>query len=135
MLINGRETRHDLNFIMEIDHVIRVDADGNVWDEGLPESVQWWAPDLHDGVLDQHPDRAGWEFFSAGYTRQDHYSGPIMHDSESVGGTLARDILAQPGYYVAVANYVSTHHDDDDCTGDCDSEPEGWAVAFKELEG
>lgn len=41
-----------------------------------------------------------------------------MHTSEYIGGGLARDILAQPGYYVALVEYPSDG-----------GEPDGWAVA------
>jgi len=99
-----------LNDMMEFDHVIRVHADGTVTDEpGV------YAPDLHD---DDEP--IGWTLLD-GYSGQYGYSGPIMHASEYIGGGLARDILATPGVYVALVNYLSD-----------DEEPEGWAVARKD---
>lgn len=103
-----------LDKTMEFDHVIRVHDDGTVTDEpGI------YAPTLEDDVLDS--DR--WEFFSAGYSGQHGYSGPIMHDSEYIGGRLERDILWTPGVYVAVVACWSPESYDDGQTT-----MEGWAV-------
>lgn len=106
-------TARALNDVMEFDHVVRVHPDGTVTDE-----PNVWAPNLQDGELDN--DR--WDFFTHGYSGQHGYSGPIMHDSEYIGGGLGRDILATPGVYAAVASYYSPEG------GDGDSEIEGWAV-------
>lgn len=102
-----------LNDVMEFDHVIRVDRDGNVTD-GPSEYFE-----LTDGNLD---GPKGWSLMR-GYSGQYMYSGPVMHDSEFIGGTMARDILAQPGLYVALVNSYIT--DDED-----GSVLEGWAVAY-----
>ena len=101
----------ELNDIMEFDHVVEVRADGTVVDG--PDGV--YAPGLHDGEL----DGPGWVLLN-GYSGQDRYSGPIMHSSEFIGGGMARDILSEPGLYVALVDYPSDG-----------SEPEGWAVAMK----
>ena len=106
-------TEDDLNDVMELDHVIRVHADGTVSDVD-----DFHAPELSEGEL---LDRR-WEFFSTGYTGQYGYSGPIMHDSEYIGGGLARDILATPGVYVAVACYYADEEEDGE------TYVEGWAV-------
>jgi hypothetical protein len=106
---------------MDFDHVVRVDAQGRVTDE--PE---WWAPSLNDGVLEG--DGVGWVLLG-GYSGQYGYSGPIMHSSEYIGGSMARDILARPGLYVSLVDYSSG---DDEDTGE-PLEPEGWAVAYLEL--
>jgi len=98
----------ELNAIMEFDHVVRVHADGSITE---PRDV--YAPDLHDGELDRGP----WRLMS-GYSGQHGYSGPLMHQSEYVGGALERDIRATPGLYVALVNYPLD-----------DSEPDSWAVA------
>lgn len=97
-----------LNDQMEFDHVIQVHEDGSVTD-----APGMYAPDLHDGEIGD----SRWEFFTTGYSGQDRYSGPIMHSSEYIGGQLERDILATPGFYVAVVDYPSD-----------DGEPDGWAV-------
>lgn len=102
-------TRDNLNAVMEFDHVIEVHADGTVTDDtGLH------APELFDSEVGD-----GWTLMD-GYSGQDRYSGPIMHASESIGGSMADDILSNPGFYVAL---VDTPADD--------SEPDGWAVAYK----
>jgi hypothetical protein len=100
-----------LNGLMEFDQVIRVHAGG------LITIAHDHAPELHDGELDQLPD-GDWSLFTHGYSGQYSYSGPIMHQSEYIGGALARDILETPGLYVALVDYPLD-----------DSEPEGWAIA------
>jgi hypothetical protein len=109
-----------LNAIMEIDHVIQVIADGEIADgvKGV------YAPNLYDDELDD----TSWSLMD-GYSRQDGYSGPVMHDSEYVNGQMARDILDTPGYYVAIPAYYSD--DESDKYAD-DFITEGWAVAYKE---
>jgi hypothetical protein len=104
-----------LDKIMETDHVVQVHADGTVTDG--PAGL--YAP----GLVDDELDSSHWEFFSTGYTGQYGYAGPIMHDSEFIGGRLARDILAEPGIYVAVAACYLPDDNDEEITY------EGWAVA------
>jgi hypothetical protein len=111
---------HQLNAIMEFDHVIRVHDDGTI-----TEPTGIYAPELWDGTLDS--DR--WGFFTTGYSRQDSYAGPIMHNSELIGGGLARDILETPGVYVAVVSHYYTP-DENDSDGDGETLAEGWAVAY-----
>jgi hypothetical protein len=99
---------------MEFDHVIRVHADGTVTDEpGI------YAPTL----LDEQLDSPKWTLFTKGYSGQYSYNGPVMHNSEYIGGGLARDILAEPGVYVAI---VADWSADDDQEKDT---IEGWAIA------
>ena len=100
-----------LSDLMGFDHVIRVGEDGTV-----TELRDVYAPDYSDDVVESDD----WATFSDGYSGQDRYSGPTMHDSEFIGGALARDILNNEGTYVAVVNYFT----DDD--GETDIE--GWAV-------
>lgn len=107
-------TRDNLNDIMSFDHVIQVHADGAVTE---PSGV--YAPELHDGEIEGRE----WTLLT-GYTGQYGYRGPIMHDSEYVGGYLADDILAEPGVYVALVNYLS-----DPEGGNSSGGLEGWAVA------
>lgn len=97
---------------MDFDHIIVVDANGEVHD--APTGVLY-APELVDSEL---PWGSGWELLD-GYSRQDRYAGPIMHACERIGGQMARDILATPGVYVALVDYPSDG-----------GEPEGWAVAY-----
>lgn len=81
----------ELNDVMSMDHVIRVWPDGTVSE---PRDVH--APDLDDGEVS-----GAWDLMN-GYSGQYGYSGPLMHQSEYIGGGLARDILAAPGWYAAV---------------------------------
>jgi hypothetical protein len=111
--LEGGETIMALNDMMEFDHVIEVHADGSVTDAN-----DVYAPDLFDDELMSDD----WTLLN-GYSGQSGYSGPIMHNSEFIGGQLERDILAEPGYYVALVN---NSLDDD--------EPEGWAVAYRAKE-
>lgn len=108
-------TTAPLNSVMEFDHVVRVHPDGTVTDN----VSDVYAPDLYDGQLHSADD---WTLMD-GYSGQYSYSGPIMHSSEYVGGRMERDILAQPGLYVAIVSNLS----DDD-------EPDGWAVAYRPID-
>lgn len=109
----------DLNAIMEFDHPVRVDTDGTVTDTGLDDVH---APTL----LDQELDSDKWEFFTWGYTGQYGTNGPIMHNSEYIGGRLAKDILSTPGVYVAIVADWSP----DESAGETwdDDRIEGWAI-------
>jgi hypothetical protein len=137
-----------LSQLMEFDSPITVHEDGTVTDAG----AGIYAPSLWDDQLDS--DR--WELLD-GYSGQYGYGGPAMHPSEFIGGRMARDILAEPGTYVAiVADYSPAClvcggdvmesgegewvHADHTPTGtrqaDADHEPDvsddtagGWAVA------
>lgn len=111
-----------LSYVMDFDHPVRVNADGSVTDD--LDGVH--APSLYGEALDSRE----WELIG-GYSGQYNYSGPIMHPSEFIGGALARDILAEPGVYVALVSYCD-HSDPDLCPdGDegCDS-ADGWAIAY-----
>lgn len=120
MMTTRMVTPDELNGVMEFDHVIRVNADGSVDD-----SVSGvYAPEAHD------PDPSdtelnGWTLLN-GYSGQYGYAGPWLHNSEFIGGGLARDILATPGLYVAV---YATYTDEEDPDGE--TFIEGWAVAHR----
>ena len=79
-----------------IDCPFRVDGAGNV-ETNLPI----WAPPVWhvDGEREPEIEDDGWTFVD-GYSRQDCYSGPVMHASEYLGGRMARDVLEAPGVYV-----------------------------------
>lgn len=113
-------TPENLNSVMEFDHVIRVHADGLVTDER-----DTYAPELYDD--DVSP---GWTLLN-GYSGQYCYSGPVMHPSEFIGGGMAKDILSEPGVYVALVASYSCEEHEDEC--ECDTD-EGWAVARKDDE-
>ena len=108
---------------MEFDHVIRVNADGTVSDR-LEDN---YAPELDP---EDESVGEGWELLR-GYTGQCGYNGPMMHDSEFIGGGLARDILSKPGYYVALVGQYYTDSEGNELE---ESDLEGWAIAYKELD-
>ena len=119
-------TPEQLSEAMDFHHVIQVHDDGTL---SAPADV--YAPECYwneygDG---QHIERGtGWQLLD-GYSGQHGYPGPIMHESESIGGRMARDILATPGLYVAVVcDDLSDMDPDDD---DAETTPAGWAVAFQ----
>ncbi len=112
----------ELDELMSFDHVIEVHENGTVSE---PENI--YAPEVYEGqVLAE-----GWELLK-GYTGQYSYSGPVMHDSEYIGGRLATDILNTPGVYAAVVNYSECDqvNEEDCCPVDCnDDHIDGWAIA------
>ena len=105
-----------LNAVMEFDHVVTVNEDGTVSDG--PSGI--YAPDLLDHEVS---DPTRWAPFG-NYTSQQG-GGWLMHNCESIGGQMARDILAEPGTYVAVVAYWTPDDDDDDDDGTI---AEGWAL-------
>lgn len=128
----------ELDAVMDFDHVIRVDDEGNVHDD----VTGVYAPDVHHGY--PHDDEVNvsddsWSLVS-GYSGQDRYSGPIMHPSEYVGGGLQRHILETPGYWVVVVVYDDSSSepcevDGCDVCGESGSDDNvsGWAVAYREV--
>lgn len=117
-------TPETLSDLMEFDHVIQVHEDGTVTD-----APGVYGPEYLEGSTDGTREDIGpdWDLVTDGYTGQYGYSGPIMHNSESIGGALARDILALPGYYVAL---VCLWPDDTETDQD-GPHAEGWAVAYR----
>lgn len=128
-----------LNDLMEFDHVVYSDGHGNVASVRLHD-WQHWAPapyvDLDaDGQMisldpnDIH-DLGDWKLLN-GFSGQDRYHGPIMHESEFVGGDLEIHIRYHAGYYVVVEitgiGPLETDTDGPDLVG--------WAVAYRESEG
>lgn len=103
-----------LSHFMEFDHIIYVDSVGIAQTNEMCSRLH--APELHDSTL--MADTDDWSLLN-GFSGQYGYSGPMMHSSEFIGGGLARHILSNPGYYVALVNYDS---DSDDLTE--------WAIAY-----
>lgn len=125
-------TVDELSDVMEFDHVIRVHADGTVQDMMLTRAPLY-APDVREdypGHID--PATMGdWAVLN-GYSSQYGYSGPIMHESEYIGGRMAADILADPGYYVATVVYGDNF--DAEAGDDAESFASGWAVLYRPAE-
>jgi len=144
---------------MEFDHVIRVNVDGTVSDSPLDPYFDLHVVEVTEGHwVDEFSIPEGWDLLR-GYTGQYSYSGPVMHQSEYIGGRMAEHILGTPGDYVALVVESEDLHDwrpanehngdgsaewcracgdvqdadnkDSLCHG---GEPAGWAVAFKPLE-
>jgi hypothetical protein len=96
------------------------------------------APELREGELNPADMAYGWKLHT-GASGQQGYSGPIMHDSEYIGGGLADHILASaPGTrWCALINYVDTPNEmcsiDCDPEAGCDHDIAGWAVAYREV--
>lgn len=99
-----------LSDIMDFDLVVRVHPDGSVTE--VPEI---YAPTLFDDALDSDD----WTLLD-GFSGQYRYSGPLMHQSEYIGGGLERHILSHPGLYVSLVNTPAD-----------DTEPTEWAVACR----
>lgn len=112
-------TRDNLDQAVEFDCPFIIGEDGSMAD--APRNV--YAPDLY-GCSGGTETVEGWTLLS-GYTWQYGYSGPIMHNSEHIGGCLADDILSTPGTYVAMACYWP----DDEESNDDECYAEGWAIA------
>lgn len=109
------EHKRPLNEVMEFEHVIEVLDDGLIIDR-----PDLHAPELYDGELGDDK----WTLMN-GYSGQDRYSGPVMHNSEFIGGGMERDIRSEPGVYVAlVCTWLDTEDEDEQ-----DDNVEGWAVA------
>ena len=140
-IYNGMQHDMHLSEIMEFDHVIFCNGNSIVFDnDDMPRPGRsLYAPSV--SVMPDGSEFSGldeWQLLS-GYTGQYGYRGPVMHASEYVGGSLARDILTTAGYYVAVVVESETC-DDYALYGECgvssrtdhqcSDEPAGWAVAF-----
>ena len=133
-----------LNDLMEFGRVVRSDGAGNVSDSDVPDSVQYGAPEMvyvlldSDGQAIRRPGESDFHIVDlpddwtllTGFTGQYGYSGALMHQSEFIGGGLERHIRENAGYYVAVIVDGLV----DDPTGEVKTEPDSWAVAFKELD-
>lgn len=116
MNANQKTNQKSLNDIMGFDHVVIINKDGSVSDG--PNSI--CVPELWEDDLSSDE----WELLS-GFSGQDRYNGPIMHDSEYIGGGLEDYIIEKPGIYVAI---VSNYFGEDD-VDDAETEISGWAVA------
>ena len=132
--LNDQIARHGLNYVMDFDHVIQVHEDGTVTD--VPSAgYETWEPEFTgdtatgETTLSTHPCSASkWQNFGGRYTSQ-YGVNDILHNCESVGAGLERDILATPGFYVAV---YCTWTPDDDAFDEDEDTVEGWTVAYKE---
>lgn len=111
-----------LNDVMGFDHVVLSDGRGNVRRVDVDSSA---LDGLHVDDM-RLPD--GWELLD-GFSGQHGYDGPVMHESEFIGGGLERYIRANAGLYVAVIVWGDAAPE---CREDGDV-IDGWAVAFRPL--
>lgn len=137
-----------INKLMEFGHVVAVMPDGRVidTDEGF-NYLDVHAPEVvidydgpfaeaqiskqHDADMVEYLREQGWEVLS-GYSGQHGYSGPVMHQSEFIGGGLEGRIRKEPGYWVALTVEIHPKEDDPEYDdGNGESESVGWIVARK----
>jgi hypothetical protein len=127
-----KATVDNLNSIMEFDHVIRVNEDGTVSDveESYYFDVTTYQQEQEGHWETSYTLPEGWSVMN-GYSGQHGYSGPDMHQSEYIGGRMARDILETPGLYVALVVEADCGYREEDCNEEdgCQCEPDGWVVA------
>lgn len=111
-------TQDSLSEVMDFGHVIASFGNGLVGDvHGVPApEVNEWTDELGWHIED--PPKP-WDLMN-GYSGQQGYRGPWMHQSENIGGSMAQHILDRPGIYVAV--YPSSLDEDPGL-------PDTWAVA------
>lgn len=117
-----------LNSAVEFDCPFRVNEDGTI-----TRAAGIYAPDciMGDEIDDKDrkkyvypfPGYPEWELIS-GFSGQDSYPGPVMHNSEYLGGGMAEYVLENPGVYVIMA--VFWLPDDPEAERDY---VEGWILA------
>lgn len=122
-----------LNSVMEFGTVIRIDGNTLTTDLSVyaPEVTQECdASGSHTG--EPKIEGEGWEFLT-GFSGQYGYGGPHMHQSEYIGGGLARYILDTPGEYAAVMPYLWS---DDVAAEDAEEllEADTWLILFRPLD-
>jgi len=108
---------------VEFDHPFRVLGRGIITNR-----TEFYAPEM---ILDEEIQGSGWEFVN-GYSGQDRYSGPIMHNSEYLGGGMARDVLASPGVYVLMVAHWTPEDGEREDDPDGPYDWEGWALLKRE---
>ena len=123
-----RKVAASLNDLMDFDHPVVSDGNGNVTD--APSNI--YAPEVSVDLDDEGQMTSldpsdiyvsdPWMLLS-GFSGQDRYPGPIMHPSEFVGGGLETYIRENPGVYATVVvTGIGGPEEDDDAVG--------WAVAY-----
>lgn len=115
-----------LNRMMSLDGTVVQVLPGGTF-RRFPGSVH--APEINmqtddDGqILKEHDDammadvkRQGWDV-QTGWTGQYSYSGPGMHESEFIGGSVEEHILETPGLWCALPLYVESEECPNDSPG------------------
>ena len=95
-------------------------------DISIPEYIELYRENEdEDWQIDENAIR-GWKTFSDGASSQYGYDGPILHDSEFLGGGLAKKIINTPGTYVL----VEALYEDPEAEDGYDRS--GWTILKKE---
>lgn len=132
--MNPQVNAENLNSVMEFGSVVRINPDGTAevrpeLSERTPEEMivvifdedGQCTPGVNAEILSEIPN--GWSPMR-GYSGQQGSGREsfIMHQSETISGGLASDILETPGLYVSVM--IDGMPDDDDS----ETSPVGWIV-------
>lgn len=141
-------TAETLNSAVEFDSAFTI---GHTDDAGLTtieRADDVYAPEVylytdkeHNGVGEEEIDLKPWNEATSweaitGYSGQYSYSGPTMHVSEYLGGTMARDVLADKGatYVIVSVECLPDWEVDQDNEEDVELEmtthnnPAGWML-------
>lgn len=145
-----RVTAENLHEVVEFDtpFYLGVGAAYGIYRDALdyaPGHDLGHAPSVYVGAeVDRHGDAHintapkvegfGWGFYSRGYTAQYgvESSDPVMHESEDIGGKLARDMIDDGGTYVVTSVRMLTDSEEYDDANDDDLV--GWVVLRKDEE-
>lgn len=138
-------TAETLTHKVDFDSPFRVNEDGTI-SRGIgiyaPEQIMGDEIDDKDRkkLVYDFPGYPQWELIS-GFSGQDSYAGPVMHNSEYLGGGMAEYVLENPGVYCLLAVSWDPEEDQDaPLCGECErhhcaSEScpedyiEGWVLA------
>jgi hypothetical protein len=108
---------------VEFDHPFTIEADTVLDVPGVfAPSVYSW--EQEDGTWSEaEPEDSAWQLVSHGWTGQDRYKGPVMHNSEFIGEGIAERLAEMAEDYRAFAVCAV------DCIGlDGEQEHDGWVV-------
>lgn len=117
---------NSLNSMIEFDSPFQVHEDGTVTTY-LPSVYSPSVNDWEGNTGKPEIEGSGWDFVD-GFSGQYSYSGPVMHNSEFLGGGMAKHVLDHPGIYVVTAVWHS--FDEEDEYGQT-GEHEGWVLLEK----
>lgn len=123
-------TAEELNTSVEFNSPFIVNEDGTVMmsDNSAPDEViGGYETDEGAYVHELYVD-GNWVPWSHGYTGQDRYSGPILHNSEQLSGRMAEDLLSEPGEYCICEVSWENNYEPEDINYDDPLEVEGWVV-------
>lgn len=134
-----------LNGLVEFDCPFRSFGDGTISNvTGIYAPDTLYGNEIEDKDRTKYvypfPGYSDWELIS-GFRGQDSYSGPVMHNSEYLGGGMAEYVLENAGVYVLMAvSWPPENDEDEPCCPECgyhhkvecncpEDEIEGWVLA------